>query len=290
VSAPLEILASHSDSGGVIYYAQDLGMFAAAGLNVNAQASSDPTAVVGAVLSGNAAFSSITIPGLALAHQRGLPITIVAPGAIYSSAAPTAGIVVLKDAPFKKAADLNGKTLTTLDIHNMGYYGAKVWIDRNGGDSSSIKWFEMPENLALGAMQAGRVDAAEVSEPVLDDAVHSPDARLFASCYDAVADRFLISGYFTSVDFARAHPDIVQRFCSVVLRAGAWGNRNHAQSGKILEKYIGVPVPASNTRATYPERVRVADAQPVLDVLVQYGALQKPLRAADLFAPEIHAS
>ncbi|MGA2391940.1 MAG: ABC transporter substrate-binding protein [Candidatus Lustribacter sp.] len=282
---PIVALGSHSDSGAEIYYAQDQGMCAAAGLTVNLQTATDPSAVAGAVLSGNAAIASITIPGFALAHERGLPLAIVAPGAIYSSAAPTAGIVVLKNAPFKTAADLNGKTLTTLDIHNMGYYGAKAWIDRNGGDSSTVKWYEMPESLALAAMRAGRVDAAEVSEPVLDDAVRSPDARLFASCYDAIAERFLINAYFTSADYARAHPEIVQRFCDVILRAGAWANKNHAQSGKILEKYIGVPVPPANTRATYAERVRPADAQPVLDVLVQYGALKKPLRAADLFAP-----
>jgi NitT/TauT family transport system substrate-binding protein len=288
-SPPIVALGSHSDSAAEIYYAQDLGMYAAAGLNVSLQTANDATAVAGAVLSGNAAIGSITIPGLALAHERGLPLVSIAPGAIYSSAAPTAGIVVLKNAPFKTAADLNGKTLTTLDIHNMGYYGAKTWIDRNGGDSSTIKWFEMPESLALAAMRAGRVDAAEVSEPVLDDAVRSPDARLFASCYDAIAEHFLINVYFMSAAYARAHPDVVRRFCDVILRAGAWANKNHAQSGTILEKYIGVPVPPANTRATYAERVRPADAQPVLDVLLQYGALKKALRAADLFAPELRA-
>lgn len=286
-SPPIVALGSHSDSAAEIYYAQDLGLYAAAGLNVNVQASNDASAVAGAVLNGNAAIGSITIPGFALAYERGLPLVIVAPGAIYSSATPTAGIVVLKNSPFKTAADLNGKTLTTLDIHNMGYYGAKTWIDRNGGDSNSVKWYEMPESLALAAMRAGRVDAAEVSEPVLDDAARSPDARVLASCYDAIADRFLINAYFTSAEYARAHPDVVQRFCDVILRAGAWANKNHVASGKILEKYIGVPVPPSNTRATYAERVQPADAQPVLDVLVRYGALKKPLRAADLFAPQI---
>ena len=82
----------------------------------------------------------------------------------------------------------------------------------------------------------------------------------------------------------------MQRFCDVILRAGAWANKNHPQSAKILEKYIGVPIPPSNTRATYSERVRPEDAQPVLDVLLHYGALKKPLRAADLFAPEIQRS
>ena len=280
LSVPLRIVGARNDSGAVLYYAQDLGMFADAGLDAHPEALNATATMVAAVLSGDVTIAGITIPAFALARERGLPLVIIAPTAIYSSAAPTAGIFVLKDSPYKKAADLNGKTLTTLDISNMGYYGAKAWIDRNGGDSKTIKWFEMPESAALAAMQAGRVDAAEVSEPALDIAIHGPDARLLAPCYDAIGDKFLIGGYFASAAFAQAHPDVVQRFCDVILRAGVWANKNHAQSAKILEKYIGIPIPPSNTRATYSERLRPADAQPVLDVLLRYGALKKPLRAA----------
>jgi sulfonate transport system substrate-binding protein len=287
-SVPLRIVGARNESGAVLYYAQDLGMFADAGLDVHAEALNATATMVAAVLAGDVTIAGITIPAFALAHEKGLPLVIIAPTAIYSSAAPTAGIFVLKDSPYKKAADLNGKTLTTLDISNMGYYGAKAWIDRNGGDSKTIKWFEMPESAALAAMQAGRVDAAEVSEPALDLAIHGPDARLLASCYDAIGDKFLIGGYFTSAAFAKAHPDIVQRFCDVILRAGVWANKNHPQSAKILEKYLGMPIPPTNTRATYSERFRPADAQPVLDVMLHYGALKSPIRAADLFAPELH--
>jgi ABC-type nitrate/sulfonate/bicarbonate transport system substrate-binding protein len=109
-----------------------------------------------------------------------------------------------------------------------------------------------------------------------------------ASCYDAIGDKFLIGGYFTSAAFAMAHPDIVQRYCDVILRAGVWANKNHPQSAKILEKYLGIPIPPTNTRATYSEHFRPADAQPVLDVMFHYGALKSPIRAADLFAPELH--
>ena len=286
-SPPLRIVGARNDSGAEIYYAQDLGMYADAGLDAHPEALNATATMAAAVLAGDVTIAGMTIPGLALAHEKGLPLVIVAPSAIYSSAAPTAGIFVLKDSPYKKAADLDGKTLTTLDISNMGYYGAKAWIDRNGGDSKTIKWFEMPESAALAAMQAGRVDAAEVSEPTLDLAIHGPDARLLAPCYDAIGDAFLISAFFTSAAFAKAHPDVVRRFCDVILKAGAWANKNHPQSAKILEKYIGVPIPPSNTRATYSERVRPADAQPVLDVLLHYGALKKPLRAVDLFAPAV---
>jgi hypothetical protein len=82
----------------------------------------------------------------------------------------------------------------------------------------------------------------------------------------------------------------VRKISTVLLAAGAWANRNRPQSAKILEKYSGVPVPPSSTRVTYAERIRPADVQPVLDLLLNYGVLKTPMRAGDLFASQIALS
>jgi NitT/TauT family transport system substrate-binding protein len=236
---------------------------------------------------GQVFYAQLTIPGIALARQNGVPIVIIAPTSIYSSAAPTSGIIVLKNSPVRKASDLDGKVVATRDISNMSYYGAKAWIDKNGGDSKSIKWIEISDTQTVPAMLAGRVDAASVSEPALDDAIHGPDARMLAPVYDAIGDKFLIAAYFTTEEYARAHPDAVRTFAKVIVAAGVWANRNRALSAKILEKYAGVAVAPGTTRVTYAELMRVADVQPVLDMLQQYGVLKSPIHAADLFAPQV---
>jgi NitT/TauT family transport system substrate-binding protein len=284
-SPQIVVAGTPNDSGGTIFYAQDLGMFKKAGLNVKIQSMNNPGSVVAAVVGGSVTIGTLTIPGLAIAREKGVPIVIIAPGSIYSSATPTSGIIVLKNSPFKKAADLNGKTIATRDLSNLSYYGAINWIDKNGGDSKSVKWVEITDTATVPAMLAGRVDAASVSEPALDDAVHGPDARMLAAVYDAIGDKFLISGSFTSEDYAKAHPDVVRTFERVIISAAIWANRNRAQSAKILEKYAGVPVPPEATRVTYAERLHPADAQPVLDMLRAAGVLKTPLPAADLFAP-----
>jgi NitT/TauT family transport system substrate-binding protein len=287
VAPPITVGGTANDSGGQVFYAQDLGMFEKAGLNVKVQALNNPGAVAAAVAAGSLTIGSLTIPGIALARQNGIPIAIIAPTSIYSSAAPTSGIIVLKGSPIRKAADLNGKTIATRDISNLSYYGAKAWIDKNGGDSKSVKWVEITDTLTVPALVAGRVDAASVSEPALDDAIHGPDARMLAPVYDAIGDKFLIAAYFTTEDYARTHPDVVRAFAKVIVDAGVWANRNRALSAKILEKYAGVPVAPGTTRVTYAERMRAADVQPVLDMLQQYGVLKAPLRAAELFAPQV---
>jgi NitT/TauT family transport system substrate-binding protein len=289
-NAPIVIGGTANDSGAEIFYAADLGLYAKQGLDVTVQVINSPGTAAAAVVGGTLTVSTLTTPGIAVAHDKGLPIKIIAPASIYNSATPTSGIIVLKNSPIKKASDLNGKTIATRDISNMSYYGAKAWIDANGGDSKTVKWVEINDTQALAAMQAGRVDAASVSEPALDDAIHSPDGRLLAACYDAIGDKFMIAGYFVTEDYARTHPDIVRKINAAIIEAGIWANKNHAASAKILEKYSGVPVPPTNTRVTYAERTRPADVQPVIDLLVKYGVLSSPLKAADLFATQVPLS
>jgi NitT/TauT family transport system substrate-binding protein len=209
----------------------------------------------------------------------------VAPAGLYLSSTPTSGLIVPAASPIRTAADLNGKTIATRDLSNMSYYGAKQWLDKNGGDSKTVKWLEVPDASALAALQAGRVDAASVSEPALDDAVRGGAARSLASVFDAIAKRFLISGYFTTEAFASAHPDDVRQFAGVMTRTAVWANKNRPHTAQILEKYIQTPVLPGSLRVTYAEHLAAADVQPVLDLLSANGLLKAPMHARDLFSP-----
>ena len=285
---PIVVAAPPNDSSGEVFYAAEMGLFTKAGLNVKVQAMNNAGAITPAVISGSIQIGSLTVPSIALAREKGVPLTMIAPASVYSVSAPTSGIIVLKNSPLKKAADLNGKTIATRDLTNLSYYGANAWIDKNGGDSKSVKWIEISDTADMAAMQQGRVDAASVSEPALDDAIHG-DGRMLGAVYDAIGDKFLIAAYFTTDAYAKAHPDVMKRFADAIVAAGKWANAHHVESAKILEKYAGVPVPPNNTRVTYAERLRAADAQPVLDMLAGYGVLKAGTRAADLFSATVYA-
>lgn len=284
------ISGTANDSGGELFYAKDLDLFAKAGLpNVTVNRLNNPGAAAAAVVGGSIAVGTLTIPGIVIAKSKGLPIVLIAPASIYNSAKPTSGIIVLKDSLIKTAADLNGKTVATRDLGNLSYYGALDWIDQNGGNSKTVKWVEIPDPSVMAAMQANRVDAGSVSEPAFSDALHS-GGRLLAACYDAIGDHFLIAGYFTTVDFARARPEIVRKISQVIIQAGVWGNSHQAESAKILEKYANAPVPPDITRVTYAEQMRATDVVPILELMQRYGILKQPMKPSELFAREIPLS
>jgi len=289
-SNSIQIAGTANDSGGQIFYAKDLSLFPKAGLtDVTISALNNPGAAAAAVVGGTITVGTLTIPGVVIAKAKGVPIVIIAPASLYDSAKPTSGIIVLGDSPIKTAGDLNGKTLSTRDIGNLSYYGALDWIDKNGGDSKTVKWVEIADPLAMAAMKAHRIDAASVSEPAFSDALHG-GARLLADCYDAIADRFLIAAYFTTADYARTNPELVRKISQVIIEAGVWANSHLAESAKILEKYANAPIPPDITRVTYAEKMRAADVVPILDMMQRYGILKSPMNAADLFAPEVPLS
>ena len=183
-----------NETAALLFYAADMGFYDKGGVHVNASVFGNSGAISSAIAAGAIAVGSFAISVGALARQHGVPLVLIAPAGLYLSTTPTSGLIVRKDSPYFKAADLNGKTIAVRDLANMSYYGAKQWMDKNGGDSKSVKWIEIPDTSVVPALQAGRFEAASISEPALGDAVHGGDMRSLASVFDAIGKRFLISG------------------------------------------------------------------------------------------------
>lgn len=134
-------------------------------------------------------------------------------------------------------------------------------------------------------MKAKRIDAASISEPALTPALRSGDVRVLGPVFDAIAPRFLVAACVTTESFAKAHPAAVRAYADVIAKTAKWANANQAQSGVMLAKYTNAPVPAGALRAQYAERLRAADVQPVLDLMLSSGQIKTAQRAADLFSP-----
>jgi NitT/TauT family transport system substrate-binding protein len=284
---PLTIGAPPNDASGPIYFAEDLGYYKKAGLVTTLTMMNNPAPITTAVISGSITIAGMPIPLIAVARDKGLPIVMVAPLGVYVSAAPDRGLVVLKDSPLKKASDLNGKTVAVRDLGNMAFFGAKVWIDKNGGDSKAVKWIEAPDTVDLAALQSGRIDAASISEPALDAALKTGDVRIIAPVYDAIAPRFLIAACVCAESFAKANPQLIRTYADVIAATATWANANQAKTAPIVEKYSNAVIAPGATRSLFAERLRVADVQPLLDVLYTSGQIKTPAKAADLFAPGV---
>lgn len=260
------------------------GTFARAGLDVEAQPMKNGAASAAAVLGGSLDAGGINVSSFLAAAQRKLPFVLVATGEMYTTAAPTAALLVPKDSPLATARDLGGKTVAVNLINGLGHLGARTWIDKNGGDSRAVRWVEMPFAAMPAALEARRVDAIMAVEPALG--VAAPQARIFAQAYDAIAPRFLIGGWVATRDWAAANADAVRRFNAAIRVASAWCNGHRAESAEILGRITHVDVAAirTMTRATFSERESPAALlQPVIDAAAKYGIVSA-MPAADLLS------
>ena len=227
-------------------------------------------AIAAAVSSGAIDIGGSNLSTLVLAFKKGVPITVIAPGGVYSKTSGVMGIIVPKDSPIKGPKDLEGKTVAVSPLRSIGEFGPSAWVDKNGGDSTKIKYVEVPFPEMEGAMMQGRVAAAVLTEPYISQS--KVTSRLLAFPYQAIAPTFMTAAFFSSTNFVKAHPDVVAKFATVMHDTAIWANKNQQKSGEILAAMakLDPSIVASMNRVGYAEAVTPALVQPNIDILAKF--------------------
>lgn len=282
----IRVASNAADDVTPLLYALKTGMFAKAGLDVQIEKMNSGAAVTAAVVGGAIDIGKSSIIPLINAHVHGVPVEIVAPGEMWLTDAPISGMLVKKDSPISSARDLNGKTVAVVALGDLTHTGSRAWIDQNGGNSKSVRYLELPSSAALAALNDGRVDAANVSNPVFAQMLASGRLRLIGRPSDAIAKRFLITAFFTTAGYAAANSETVGKFVQVLRAAATYTNAHHAETAPMTAAFWGIDpaILTGMTRATVGLAVDPRDIQPLVDVAAKYGVIDKPFDARDLLA------
>jgi NitT/TauT family transport system substrate-binding protein len=280
--ATLRIATIPIDVGAEVFYARDAGFFKKAGLDAQIQPITNGGAIAAAVASGAVDVGFSNLVSIATAFKRGVPITIIAPAGLYSTKTPSSVCVVAQNSPIKSAKDLTGKVFATNGLKNIAEFGPRAWIDKNGGDSSTVSFIEMPFPAMSAALAQGHIAAALLAEPSATEFKSS--TRVLSKCFDGIAPNFMISAYIATTKWATAHPDLVQKFQQAIRETAAWANKNHDKTAEMLAKEakISPDVVRAMNRSVYPERTDPAMIQPVIDVTAKYGALNATFPASEM--------
>ena len=278
----LHVATGGKESDAQVYYAQDLGYFKRAGLDVEITTMSNGAAIASAVAAGALQVGSSNILAIATARARGLPFVFIAPGGGYRDAVPTTELVVAPNSPIRTGKDLDGKTVGTISLRALDQSSVMAWIDQNGGDSSTVKFVEIPTPEMPAALARGTIDAAQIAEPVLS--ASRGNVRVLGKSYSAVAKQFLIAGWFATSDWVAQNPDVVKRFADAIAQTAQWANANPAKAAAILEKYSKIPPHPNANHLTYARTLDAAAIAPVLELGLKYKALSQPMAPSDLIA------
>jgi ABC-type nitrate/sulfonate/bicarbonate transport system substrate-binding protein len=283
--ATVRVGATPIDSLAPVAYAMRTGMFEKVGLRIELSMMGSGNAITAAVVGGALDIGLSSLVAIIQGHLRGIPLTIVAPGGLWVDS-DTAGLVVARSSPLRKAADFNNKTISTNALASLDTVAMQAWVDQNGGDSKTLHFFELPAAAAQAALLQGRVDASLLSNPQYAAAIAS-GARSVAHPYDAIGKQFSLGVWTAMQAYVDKNRTIAERFSRVVADAGAFA-RAHPEATVDDEAAYTKQDPsviAHMTRQRMGTTVSASDIQPVIDTSAKYKFIEKAFPASELISP-----
>jgi NitT/TauT family transport system substrate-binding protein len=253
-------------------------------LAVDSQIMSNGAATIAAIMGGSIDLGGSNSLSFLQAREKGLPLKIVAPQAIYRTGSASTALVTSKDSPLRTGRDLTGKVVGVNALGGSPHIAVKAWIDKNGGDAAAVHFIELTFPSMPAAIAGGRVDAAMIAEPALTAAL--VNGRLMGDAYGAIGPLWLSDAIVATEAWIEAHGDEAHRFAQALHATALWANRNHDKTADISARTLKIDPAVVRTmrRAVFAETVTPRLLQPVIDAGATYGALGKAQSADDAFS------
>jgi NitT/TauT family transport system substrate-binding protein len=281
----LRVASTANDDATTLVYAQNAGLFKSVGIDVTFQKANSGSAVAAAIAGGAIDIGKSSIIPVVNGHARGIPFTIVAPCSLYHNHDLDSGLVVANDGPHT-ARELTGKVISVAGLQDTTWLSARAWIDKNGGDSTAVRFIEVPGSSVLSALEEGRITAGTMSEPYVTQNVKSGKARLLAVTLEAIAPRWLIAVYMSTTDFVAKNRDLVVRFQKAMAQSATYCNTHQAETVPMMAQFTGLDpaILSQVTRAYDPPNLDPRDIQPIINAAAKYKLIEKPFDARELIA------
>lgn len=268
-----------------LYYGITSGLFAKAGLDVSHTPTNSGSAAMATVVAGSSQLSSTNVLSICTAHVRAIPVSVVAPSTMYTPSNREALLEIAVDAPYKSGADLNGRIFGVPALVDIDTLAARSWIDKNGGDSTSLKWVEIPNAALPQAIAQHRIDAANIQPPVLDASLADGTTKTLGDPMGAIATTYLISAYVARTDWAQENGDALRRFNRVLREAATYVNTHHAETAALVAEItkIELPIVQKMYRTLAGTSLDPSLFQPLIDAASKYGLISHRFPARELF-------
>jgi NitT/TauT family transport system substrate-binding protein len=268
-------------------YARDGGFFAKAGIGVELVSVDNGGAMTAGIVSGAIDIGPSNVAAMAAAFAHGLHLNLFAPSIIISSNSPPTTVMgVRADSPLHSPKDFAGKTIACNTLRDLQQAAVMTWLDKNGGDSKSVSFVEVPNPEQLDALAARRVDAACLVEPFISSV--KGDVRFIGRPYDSLGKQIMTFGWIANKTWYDANPALVKAIVAALRDSARWANHNPAATAAINSKYSKMPVDqitAQNRQIFADGKLDPRLIQPIIDASARYGFLAQPFAASDLFAP-----
>jgi NitT/TauT family transport system substrate-binding protein len=281
----LRVAGVPTDDTTPVYYAIRNGLYQKAGLDVEFVPTTSGTLATEAVVSGVYELGKGSPIAFIAAHLRGLPVVAIGNANVWNPKAPFSLMLCASDAPYKTGADLNNLVLSSAALNDTNTLAMNAWIDKNGGDSKTIKWIEVPNSAGATALIEHRSAATMLQEPQLTAALNTGKIRVLAPAYNAISQRLAIAVYFAQKEWASKHADAIDRWVKVTYAAAAFTNNHHRETEAMMSEITKIPLDvfskiSRNTSATSGDPSYL---QPMIDAAAKYKQIERTFPAREAY-------
>lgn len=260
-----------------IYLGDKQGFFKEHGINLTLDTAQGGAAIVPGVVSGQFQFGFSNVTSLILAHDKGLPLKVVAAGNSSTGTPPDFSAIVVKDdSPIKSAKDLEGKTVSVNTLKNIGDTTVRESIRKAGGDPSTVKFVELAFPDMPAAVENDRVDAAWVVEPFVTVAKSQGDRVVAWNLIDTAPD-LMIAAYFTSEELEKSDPELVKNFVAALNESLEYAQAHQDEVRQIVPTYTKMDkdLVSQLTLPVWKTKINVESTQKLADLALQDGLISK---------------
>src|ERR1044071_5616916 len=254
-----------------MFMAMEKGFFKAEGLEIEPVPMAGGAVIVQGVTSGDLQFGWTNVISLYQAAVEGFDFKLIAGGATnVRGSNETHAIEVLKDAPIRAPKDLQGKTVGVNTLNNIVHLMAMAWVDKYGGNSSKVKFVEIPFPQMEPALIAGKIDAISVQEPFAAAAARRPEVR--------VLSKFLIASWFASDKWIQKNKPTAQAFVRAVNHGIDAVHSDKEGMRAAMIKWSGLS-PDMVGKIGYPlfeKGIEEKDLQVTIDLSTKYKLIPRP--------------
>lgn len=199
----------------------------------------------------------------------------------------TFNVMTLPGSGVKTAANLAGKTVAVNLTNNVQTLTLDAVLKKDGVNSSSVRYVEVPFPDMVAALKAHRVDAISAIEPYITASSQQLGAVPVVSQCTGPTAGFPLSGYFATASWAQQNPNTAKAFQKALDKAQALADSNPAVVRQILPTYTKVTAATANVLKlnTYPATLSDSAMQQVGSLMLTGGMLSKPLSVSSLVFP-----
>lgn len=251
--------------------AQEAGYFEDEGLTVTTEFGVGGAALVPALLSGDIQVGFGNYVSHVLAIQEGFELEIVAEG--IRAVEGFSGVFAMPDSGVTGPADLEGRTVSTNTLNNVGPVAINAVLQSEGADHEQVEYTEVPFPEAAATLERGDIDAAWVVQPFTALIQDQIGAELVLDPFSGPTAGFPVAGYAVTAEFAEANPNTVAAFQRALQRATDDAAAGEDVVRQAITTYTEIP-PEVLENVVMPDFVATPDAaelQRVPDLMLEFG-------------------